>query len=84
MDPMTAGRKIRLHVDLLDKLEYKEGSLHICCDCFSYTEHPVLWFIDYRFYPYCINCIYPYFQDKIDFTLSRVLRRRYACHGSRT
>ena len=85
---MTAGRKIRLHVEMLERRELKEGSLHICCDCLHYIEHPLLWFQDYRFYPYCTRCIRAYVQmDKIDYFQSNVPKRIYACHrgyGTRT
>lgn len=86
MDPMTAGRKIRLHLGLLEWMEFKEGSLHICCDCFNYNEQPILWFINYRFYPYCISCMQVYFRkDKIDYLDYFVTKKRtrHACYGSR-
>ena len=85
---MTAGRKIRLHVEMLEKRELKDGSLHICCDCLNYIEHPLLWFYEYRFYPYCTTCIRLYVKnDKIDYFQSNVPKRIYACHrgyGTRT
>ena len=84
MDPMTAGRKIRLHVELFEHLEFKEGGLHICCDCLNYIEHPILWFREYRFYPYCATCMSLYFPVKIDCFDSRYPKHRYVSHGSRT
>ncbi len=85
---MTAGRKISLHVEMLEKRELKDGSLHICCDCLNYIEHPLLWFYEYRFYPYCTTCIRLYVQmDKIEYFQSNVPKRIYACHrgyGTRT
>jgi len=85
MDPMMAGRKIRMHVELFDKMEFKEGGLHICCDCLNYIEHPILWFRDYRFYPYCITCMKAYFKPiKIDYVYYPLSNRRHDCHGSRT
>jgi hypothetical protein len=85
MDPMTAGRKIRLHVELFEQKERKEGTLHICWECMDYTEDPILLYMDYRFYPYCSSCIQVYFQPiKID--ASYPLRNMYHVHrnGSRT
>ena len=86
MDPMTAGRKIRLHVEFLERMEEKEGALHICYDCFNYTETPILWYRDFRFYPYCANCMQSYFQPikiEVDYIHKK---RRHDCtrDGSRS
>lgn len=84
MDLMTAGRKIRLHVELFEYLEFKEGGLHICCDCLHYIEHPILWFKEYRFYPYCATCMSLYFPVKIDCFDYHYPKHRHVSHGSRT
>lgn len=85
MDPMTAARKIRMHVDMLERKEFKEGGLHICFDCLNYVETPILWYHDYRFYPYCTDCMIIYYRmDKIDSIRSRIPKRIYVRNGSRT
>jgi hypothetical protein len=89
MDPvhinyMTAGRKIRLHVELFEHMEYREGSRHICYDCVGYIEHPLLWFQEYRFYPYCTTCIRRHLLPvKIEVAHS-MRRKSHARHDVRT
>lgn len=81
---MTAGRKIRLHAELFEHMEYKEGARHICYDCVSYIEHPLFLFQAYRFYPYCTTCIRRQFLS-VKIEVPEYLRRNtYACHGVRT
>ena len=81
---MVAGRKIRLHVELFEQKERKEGASHICYDCLNYTECPILWYRDYRFYPYCVSCMSVYFPNKIDYPVYTLRMQHDHRNGTRT